>query len=386
MKILNVTVLLDAASGGGTAERTFQLSRSLVAKGHDVTVLTTDIGLTEERIASLTGVTVVGLPCLLKRFFVVLPRLFLISALVKRADAIHLMGHWNLLNVIVFMAATLWGKPYAVCPAGELRVFGRSSLLKRLFNRLVGYRIIRGASAWIAITADENVQYEQYGVPPEKVSVIPNGIVAKDLLVEESTDILGRVGVTPKNYILFMGRLNPIKGPDLLLGAFARAALRYPELKLVFAGPDGGLLEALKIKVGASGLAGRVIFAGYVAGGDKATLYRQARLLVIPSRHEAMSIVVLEAGVVSVPVLLTDQCGFDDVQRTGGGMVVEASMDPIEHGLIQLMDSPELLPEMGERLHRMVMGKYTWEIAVQRHEQLFAAVVEARSDRRSHCL
>ena len=69
MKILNVIMSLDPVKGGGGVERTYQLSKSLIKAGHQCSVLTTDLGLTKERIASMNGVQVIALQCLNKRFY-----------------------------------------------------------------------------------------------------------------------------------------------------------------------------------------------------------------------------------------------------------------------------------------------------------------------------
>ena len=115
---------LDPVSGGGSVERTFQMSRFLVKSGVGCSVLTTDIGLTPERIKDLAGVTVVALKSLNKRFYVPLSSFEMIKSIVKNADIIHLMNHWTLLNVIVYFFAKRLNKPYVVCPAGSLPVRG----------------------------------------------------------------------------------------------------------------------------------------------------------------------------------------------------------------------------------------------------------------------
>jgi glycosyltransferase involved in cell wall biosynthesis len=378
MHLLCVTVLLDPVTGGGTAERTFQLASYFTAKGHSVSVLATDIGLTEERRQAITGAEVVGLSCLFRRFFVVEPKIGRVAALVKRSDVIHLMGHWNLLNVMVTMLASWYRVPYVICPAGELKLFGRSRFLKRVFNTLVGKSVVRRASGWIAITDAEFPDFRSYGVDTSAIRILPNGIAVDVLRAASRTAVTHHLGVVAKQFVLFMGRLNPIKGPDLLLRAFALVAEEYPELHLIFAGPDGGLLEALKEESADEGLTARVHFAGYVSGADKATLYRESLFLAIPSRHEAMSIVVLEAGAVGVPVLLTDQCGFDQVAASEGGEVVS----PDEHGLAQgmrrLLSNRSELDRMGQNLRRLVDENYSWDTIGALHESYFGSMFRVK--------
>ena len=137
MNVLNVTVLLDPVFGGGTAERTYQMSKALVHAGANCTILTTDVGLSEDRIGSLKGVKVVALHCIYKRFYVVQFSWAKLKELVSNVDIVHLMGHWNMLNILVYLVAKRTGTPYVICPAGELALFGRSRWLKKCSMQLL---------------------------------------------------------------------------------------------------------------------------------------------------------------------------------------------------------------------------------------------------------
>ena len=360
MKVLNVNVTLDPVAGGGTAERTFQMSRALVAAGVDCTILTTNIGLSSSRSKQLAGVKVITLPCFFRRFFIVRFSWHQLKILVAQADIVHLMGHWSMLNVLISILATQSRTPYVVCPAGELLLFGRSRWLKYLFNRIIGYRIIRNAAGWIAVTPDEIPVFADYGVKKDHVTVIPNGVNEAEFNADEGDGFSTRYGLDGVPFILFMGRLNLIKGPDLLLDAFNFIAYKFPKLHLVFAGPDGGMLVDLKKLSKKHGLSERVHFIGHISGSDKVNAYRAASLLVIPSRQEAMSIVVLEAGIVGTPVLLTDCCGFDEVAMAGGGSVVDATVSGLAQGLDTLLSDPVNLRIMGERLQVYVKQRFTW--------------------------
>jgi glycosyltransferase involved in cell wall biosynthesis len=120
-----------------------------------------------------------------------------------------------------------------------------------------------------------------------------------------------------------------------------------------------------------------VHFVGYVDGEEKLAAYRSAQLLVIPSRQEAMSIVVLEAGISGTPVLITDQCGFNDVAIVNGGIVVSASVESIQKGLIEILKDAEKLRSMGRNLKKYVEDKFTWKKAVERYLQLYCKILES---------
>jgi glycosyltransferase involved in cell wall biosynthesis len=380
MKILFVNHLLDSVTGGGTAERTFQLARHMAQDGHDCSIVTLDIGINSGRRVGLGAAKLVAIPCINDRFFV--PRISRVELdrLVGDTDIVHLSGHWTLLNVRVFAACRRLRKPYLFCPAGALKPFGRSLWLKRAYDAVFGSRIVKSATRSVAITIDECSDFTTRGVPAERVVVIPNGI---DLQQYVLTDVSRSVadfrfanGLSEAPFVLFLGRLNTIKGPDLLLDAFASLAERFPAHHLVFAGPNGGLREALETQARELGLAERVHFVGFVGGAAKSAALRAASLLVIPSRREAMSIVVLEAGACGCPVLFTNTCGLAEIARKGAGTMVEPDADAIATGVAGALADSQALEKTAEQLTELVARDYLWSGQAMRYELLCRQVLE----------
>lgn len=377
MRVLNVNSTLSLVSGGGTAERTFQMSRHLALCGVTVTVLTLDLDLDRDRLQGAAPARVVALKCFSKRFFIPQGGWHEIKRLVNETDVIHLMGHWGVLNVLVYLAARHLHKPYVVCPAGALLLFGRSGLLKRFYNLVIGNAIIRNASGWIAVTEGEFPQFAEYGIPADWVTVIPNGVSEQDFLGGDVTEFRRSHGLPDAPVILFMGRLNPIKGPDTLLHAFIKSRQHYPEYHLVFAGPDGGLLAGLQQIVNQAGMADRVHFIGFVGGVDKTATYRMADLLVVPSRQEAMSIVAIEAGICGIPVLLTDQCGLNEIRTIDERLEVLASVDGIAQGLVGLLEDRGSLKRMASLWEQFVEQRYSWSVLVDKYLELYRRLLKA---------
>ena len=162
----------------------------------------------------------------------------------------------------------------------------------------------------------------------------------------------------------------------MLLEAFALAQELLADYHLVFIGPDGGMRQDLDNKTVAKDLTGRIHFLGYLGGAEKSQAYHAADLLVIPSRQEAMSIVALEAGICGTPVLLTDQCGFDEVKEMQGGLVAPASVQGMYKGLMELCRSPEILTTMGARLKANVLTNYTWDAAAKKYIHLYRQILK----------
>ena len=374
MHVLNVNHTLDPVNGGGTAERTIKMSRFLARAGIACTVLTGRPGFDAAATPDEPNLRIVTVPLLSRRFFI--PRISTreLDALVSEADIVHLMGHWTLLNALVYRAARRLGKPYVVCPAGALPVFGRSKILKRLYNLAVGTNIVRNATAKIAITNAERTHFNAYGIASKDVVVIPNGVDVEEYSEIDTAGFRSKHGLQQQPFILFMGRLNPIKGPDLLLAAFTRLKDEFPHWHLVFAGPDSGMLAALKQLTHETGLDQRVHFIGYVSGREKAAAFAAAALLAIPSRQEAMSIVVLEAGILRTPVLVTDQCGMNVVAGFGGE-VVPATSEGLQRGLQKMLRNPDELRQRGARLAEFVNSNYRWTSVVRAFIELYDRLV-----------
>lgn len=375
MRVLLVNHLLDAVKGGGTAERTFQIARFLDRGGAQCTILTLAIGDLADRRKSLANVRLVAAPCLIERFFVPLISSADLLALVAEADIVHLSGHWTVLNARVFRACRKLGKPFLFNPAGALRPFGRSLLAKQVYNALIGRKLVAEAAMCVAITQDERADFLAFGVPAQRVRVIPNGIDPEQYLPGvEAANVVLISALKGAPYILFLGRLNTIKGPDLLLDAFATIASAFPNHHLVLAGPDDGLLASLQAVVSARGLNDRVHFPGFLSGARKAETLRGATLLAIPSRREAMSIVVLEAGACGCPVLFTDACGLSDIAQAGAGLMVPVNSPALAEGLKQALASPEEQAHRAQALSEIVAQEYHWQVQAARYASLCAEV------------
>lgn len=376
MKILNVNHTIDAVTGGGTAERTLQMSRHLIEGGISCSILTMDQGAAQR---TLDGGKIIVIPSMSRRFHIPKFPFHGIRAAVQEADIIHLMGHWTILNALVYLVARNQNKPYVFCPAGALPIFGRSKWLKRVYNAVIGRRIVRNAAKCIAITEAEKSHFKQYGVGEKEIVVIPNAVGESESCSSDDVGFRKRFGLSDRPFILFLGRLNLIKGPDLLLHAFCQLKEAFPGIDLVFAGPDDGMLAELKAIVNLSKAEKRVHFLGHVGGPDKSQAYRAATLLAIPSRQEAMSLVVLEAGINGTASVFTDQCGLEELAKTGCGWMVSASIEGLKQGLAEALSNPDRIQVMKANIRDAVVEKFSWHAVVEKYRQLYVELIQVKS-------
>jgi len=373
MNLLLVNMSVDTVLGGGTVERTRQLVSELQKlPDTEAKVLSTTANLKDKSL--LDDSQFVLLPCLNQRWYLPAPYFGKIYRSLKWADVIIIVGHWTILNAMVYWINKIVKRPYLFCPAGALHIFGRSGFFKKVYNKVVGQAILRDAAAIIAIPENERELFYKLGVTQDKVVVIPNGISPSDFEYADEKEVRAKYNLGYQPFLLFMGRLNKIKGPDILLDSFIKVALEFPNWNLVFAGPDGGEEEALKASLKECGLEERVRFLGFVSGNTKSGLYHAASILVIPSRLEAMSIVALEAGICGAPVVMTDECGFSELVDAGGGVEVPVSVELLAKALREMMENEKAAEEMGFKAKKFIQMNYTWEIAARKHRDLCAKV------------
>ena len=372
MIVLLVNNSIDPVTGGGTATRTVELARS-IQKDFEVEciILSTDQGLDETSKQQYSVLKTVILPCLNDRFYIPYFTWAKLKALVEKIDVIHLMSHWTIINAVVYLLARQLDKPYTFCPAGTLQIFGRSALLKNIYNLFIGKSLIKNASQCIAITNLEKKDFLDFNVQEKLISVIPNGIDENEFChnLEASNAFKNRFELQRVPYILFMGRLNLIKGPDILLKAYIKLSLEFPNLHLVFAGPDEGLGDQLRKEIKKESLENRIHLIGYIEGYDKIGAYTGAELLVVPSRREAMSIVALEAGACGTPVLLTTECGFDEVKEVGC-KVVPPIANELYNAMVSMLSSSKSLRTLGKDLRNLILDRYKWKKTAEQYLKL----------------
>jgi len=376
MRLLTVHSTLDPASGGGNAARTLQLSRVLTDLGVDCSIATSRDGLAEVA-GDLDGIEVVSLPTVGGRFRVPSGSLGAFRRAVRRADLLLLMNHWTVLNALAYRAARRERKPHVVCPGGALHLFGRSRRCKQLYNALTGRELVRRAAGHIAIVPHEIDDFVAYGVPREVVTVIPNG-VPPSRPAPDGAAFCREHGLGAAPFFLYLGRLAPIKGPDLLLAAFADRRDELRPWRLVIAGYDEGMRAELLAAARALAIADRVHFVGFLAEGPKQQALAAADLLVLPSRRDVMSIVVLEAAAAGRPVLVTDRCGLVDVAKVGGGWVVPASVEGLAGGLVEAAAGRAELAARGQAWRRFALAEFGWPRVAALHLELFERVLGGR--------
>jgi len=172
----------------------------------------------------------------------------------------------------------------------------------------------------------------------------------------------------PRPYILAYGRLNPVKGFDILLRAFAQSAGDLPEIDLILAG-DGPERENL-IRISRElEIADRILFFGQASPSEIVPLLNGSRLVIVPSRQESFGLAALEAMAAGKPVLATRVGGLPEIIPEEGNILVSPEIDSLAQGLVKMIQDPRTsLGNSQNRLHAM---DFTWDNASKQYREIF---------------
>ncbi|MCS7051142.1 MAG: glycosyltransferase family 4 protein, partial [Thermomicrobium sp.] len=198
---------------------------------------------------------------------------------------------------------------------------------KRWYLQLMTGASVRRARMVIAVSeATRRDVVQAYGVTPERVVVVPNGIDPHWCRVpdEELARWRDRNGV-PERFILFVGTLQPRKNLVTLLEAYARLGPDF-SWPLFVVGAPGWLESPIYRRVEELGLTGRVRFVGYAPPEELRAWYSAATLFVYPSVYEGFGLPVLEAMACGVPVIAADRSALPEV--AGEAAVLADPTDP----------------------------------------------------------
>ncbi|MFO0871510.1 MAG: glycosyltransferase family 4 protein [Pirellulales bacterium] len=238
-------------------------------------------------------------------------------------------------------------------------------------------RVIEQADAIVAISDMVEERFVALGADREQLVRIPNGVDGATLAtpVPRPENLCSQI--QPDQYLLFLGRLIPRKGADLLVEAFLRLA-ETSSLTLVLAG-EGAQSDELRQRLSTEKHRDRVLLLGLVEGATKTYLLQHARSVVIPSRiSEGSSLVVLEAYAAGRPVVATAVPGLVDVvlpERTGL-LAVEDSTESLAAALAVVASEPERVAAWGTAAREWV-APYDWQQIAQRHLQLYSELRRA---------
>lgn len=239
----------------------------------------------------------------------------------KTANIVHSNSLWELPTVYPGWVTKANSSHLIVSPRGTLSpwALSRSALVKRAFLKLIQEPSIRHAACFHATATSEYYDIRRVGFR-QPVCVIPNGIDVPELAIKPPSN---------NRTLLFLGRLHPKKGVDILLHAWHAVMGRFPGWQLRIVGPDNvGYLAEMRNLAAALNLK-RVEFAGALFGKDKLSAYRTADLFVLPTHSENFGMAVAEALAAGTPAIVSKGAPWQGLETTGSGWWIDIGVDPL---------------------------------------------------------
>jgi glycosyltransferase involved in cell wall biosynthesis len=321
LKILQLIQTLDP-SVGGVAPAVLALSRGLARRGHKVDIVVLDdaesvAGVADTGPRSTTAATdanlkihALGAGLTSYRYSRALTNWLRDRG--ENYDRVIVNGLWQYMGFAAWRRYAGTSTPYYVFPHGMLdpwfrRTFPLKHLKKWLYWPWADYRVLRDAEAVIFTSEEERLQApESFSLYRCREKVSPLGLESPAPTPPQTREA-SFLGLQKPNIFLFLGRLNPKKGCDLLIEALARSQ-QSQNASLVLAGPDQiGWQSQLQAKAEHLGISSRVIFTGMLQGVEKQDALAHADVFILPSHQENFGMSIVEALAAGLPVLISNR-------------------------------------------------------------------------------
>ena len=216
----------------------------------------------------------------------------------------------------------------------------------------------------------------RFDIPEKKVKVVPHGLdprFLEDIQTAELDGVSMRLGL-PREFLLFVGTLEPRKNLPRLVEALKIVHLSFRKIPLVLAGPEGRDVKEIRKVIAGLGLEEWVVFTGYLSQEDIRCLYRLACALVFPSLCEGFGFPILEAMASGLPVAVSRNSALPEVAGEAALYFDGEDPEQIAARIVEILDQAALRAELGEKGRKRAEG-FRWETAAAETLSFYRQVV-----------
>ena len=225
-----------------------------------------------------------------------------------------------------------------------------------------------------------------FGLPFDKINVIPNGINLSNFTgIERDYDFRRQYAMDNEKIILYVGRLVYEKGVQHLIAAMPKILSNYNDAKLIIAG-RGGMMDELRAEASNLGLNDKIYFTGYLNSKQVQKMYKCADVAVFPSTYEPFGIVALEAMLAGVPTVVSDVGGLDEIVTHGvdGMKSYAGNANSIADSVTALLYDHQLATNVSKKAKQKVKDQFNWEkIAQDTHFTYEKAICQTMAERQA---
>ena len=394
MKILMLTWEYPPRVVGGIAKVVYDLSRTLIKDGHEVTVVTykegdvpyfeDDKGVKVYRVDNYMINPNNFIDWIMQLNFNLVAKANEIMAEQGKFDVIH-AHDW----LVAYAAKTLKNSYHIpIVSTIHATEAGRNSGIhdeqQRYINDTEWMLTYESSEVIVNSNYMKGELQRLFGLPYEKINVVPNGVnLSLFNGIERDYNFRRKYAMDNEKIILFMGRLVYEKGIQHLIAAMPKILNGYHDSKLVVCG-KGAMLDELRAQANAMGIGNKVYFAGYMNGKDVQRMYKAADIAVFPSTYEPFGIVALEAMLSENPVVVSDVGGLNEIvqHRENGMKSYAGNANSIADSILELLYDHKLCSDITKKAKNKVRNEYNWsKIAQDTHFTYQKAICQSMAEK-----
>lgn len=377
MKILMLTWEYPPRVVGGISRVVYDLSKTLIKDGHDVTVVTYKDG-DAPAFEDDKGVKVYRI-----ENYMINPNNFIdwimqmnFNMLAKANEIISKEGAFDVIHAhdwLVAYAAKTLKNSYNIPIVSTIHATeaGRNSGIhdeqQRYINDTEWMLTYESTEVIVNSNYMKNELQRLFGLPFEKINVVANGVnLSLFNGVERDYNFRRKYAMDNEKIILFMGRLVYEKGIQNLIASMPKIIEGYHDAKLVIGG-KGGMIDELRAQVASMGIQDKVCFAGYLSGKDVQKMYKSADVAVFPSTYEPFGIVALEAMLSGNPIVVSDIGGLNEIviHRENGMKAYTGNANSFADSILEVLHDQKLVSDMTKKARNKVRNEYNWSKITQ---------------------
>lgn len=361
MNILQV-IPYFAFTRGGDVNVCYNLTKQFTEMGHNVTILTTTFDYNKEDTDTINNLTMVPIEYKFNlALFIYSPKMKeWLNKNIKNYDIIHLHELRSYQNNIITKYAKKYNIPYVLQPHASTPKNVNKSLIKHAYDFVYGNNIMKNAATTIAVSQEE--AYYDKLMNAKDIRVIYNG-----MNIDEFEKLPPKGSFKNKNnikskYILYLGRMDELKGINYIIEAFSQLPPKYSDYKLVIAGKITDYKKELDRIIKTNNLENKVIFTGFVKEEDKISIYHDAELFVNPVKYMGgVSITVFEALLSNTPVIVTKESG-ELVEKMDAGTIVEyGDVESLKNEMIRSLEDENLRKKQISNAQKYIRENLDWK-------------------------
>ena len=397
MKILMLTWEYPPRIVGGIARVVHDLSKRLIKDGHEVTVVTYRDNADVPEYENDKGVNVYRVDN-----YMIHPNNFIdwimqlnFNMLSKATEIINKEGGFDVIHAhdwLVTYAAKSLKNAYDIPIVATIHATeaGRNSGIhdetQRYINDTEWLLTYEATEVIVNSNYMKNEIQRLFGLPFDKINVIPNGINLSNFTgIERDYDFRRQYAMDNEKIILYVGRLVYEKGVQHLIAAMPKILSNYNDAKLIIAG-RGGMMDELRAEASNLGLNDKIYFTGYLNSKQVQKMCKCADVAVFPSTYEPFGIVALEAMLAGVPTVVSDVGGLDEIVTHGvdGMKSYAGNANSIADSVTALLYDHQLATNVSKKAKQKVKDQFNWEkIAQDTHFTYEKAICQTMAERQA---